>query len=152
MVGVAVLAITLVPALIPIFVRGRIRSEEENWIVRSFINIYKPMLSFVIDRPAIVWWIMAVILAIGAALINFRPITLIALALGLGMTIVGIRRDGWTMWLVIGLVILVFFVVAADGCVRATTCGCRRPGSGWPEVGSHGISASRGICCSRGIC
>ncbi|MBL8880855.1 MAG: efflux RND transporter permease subunit, partial [Phycisphaerales bacterium] len=44
MVGVAILAITFVPAIIPILIRGRLRSEEENWIVRSFIHIYKPVL------------------------------------------------------------------------------------------------------------
>jgi len=52
MIGVALLAITFVPALIPGLVRGRLKSEEQNWIVRSFINIYKPLLSWVIDRPA----------------------------------------------------------------------------------------------------
>jgi len=42
MIGVAVLAITFVPALIPLLIKGRIRGEEENWIVRSFTHIYKP--------------------------------------------------------------------------------------------------------------
>ena len=46
MLGVAIISITLVPALIPTFIKGRLRSEEENWIVRSFINIYKPLLTF----------------------------------------------------------------------------------------------------------
>ena len=32
MVGVAILSITLVPALIPTFIRGRLRSEEESWL------------------------------------------------------------------------------------------------------------------------
>ena len=41
MVGVAILSITLVPALIPSFIRGRLRSEEESWLVRSLIHIYK---------------------------------------------------------------------------------------------------------------
>ena len=44
MIGVAILSITLVPALIPTFIRGRLRSEEENWLVRSLIDIYKPVL------------------------------------------------------------------------------------------------------------
>src|ERR1035437_3335990 len=43
MVGVAILAITFVPAIIPILIKGRLRGEEENWIVRSFIHIYKPV-------------------------------------------------------------------------------------------------------------
>src|SRR4051812_14454397 len=61
MVGVAVLAITLVPALIPVFVKGRLSGEDDNRIVRSFINVYKPLLTWVIDRPGFVWWIMGVI-------------------------------------------------------------------------------------------
>src|SRR5947207_10312705 len=45
MIGVALLSVTLVPALIPTFIRGRLRGEEENWIVRSFIHIYRPVLT-----------------------------------------------------------------------------------------------------------
>ncbi len=50
LVGVALLSITLVPALIPIFLRGRIKSEDENWLVRTMIEIFKPMLA-VADGP-----------------------------------------------------------------------------------------------------
>ena len=38
MCGVALLAITLVPALIPLLIRGQLSGEEDNPIVRSFIN------------------------------------------------------------------------------------------------------------------
>jgi copper/silver efflux system protein len=106
MIGVATLAITFVPALIPLLIKGRIRGEEDNWIVRSFINIYKPTLAWVIDRPAVVWWLMAIILAIGAALFNAWWMSMAALVLGLLFTILGTRRDGWTMWILVGLVIL----------------------------------------------
>ena len=50
LVGVALLSITLVPALIPIFLKGRIKSEDENWLVRTMIEIFKPML-VVADGP-----------------------------------------------------------------------------------------------------
>ncbi len=65
LVGVAVLSITLVPALIPIFLRGRIRSEQENWLVRTMIEIFKPMLSWLMDRTTLVCWLFAVILGLG---------------------------------------------------------------------------------------
>src|SRR6516162_5238354 len=67
MVGVALISVTLVPALIPTFIRGRLRGEEENWIVRSFINIYKPMLTWALPRRNLVMWMFAalLILAIG---------------------------------------------------------------------------------------
>ena len=65
LIGVAILSITLVPALIPIFLRGRIKSEEENWLVRTMIEIFKPMLSWLMDRTTLVCWLFAVILGLG---------------------------------------------------------------------------------------
>lgn len=65
LVAVSILSITLVPALIPTFIRGRIYKEEESWIVRSFIDIYKPVLTWLIDRPKLVVWLFVVILALG---------------------------------------------------------------------------------------
>jgi len=65
LVGVAVLSITLVPALIPIFLKGRIKSEDENWLVRTMIEIFKPMLSWLMDRTTLVCWLFVVILGFG---------------------------------------------------------------------------------------
>ena len=65
LIGVALLSITLVPALIPIFLRGRIRSEDENWLVRTMIEIFKPMLSWLMDRPGLVIWLFTVIVGLG---------------------------------------------------------------------------------------
>jgi Cu(I)/Ag(I) efflux system membrane protein CusA/SilA len=87
MIGVALMAITLVPALIPIFIKGRLKSEEQNWIVRSFINIYKPVLSWMTDRPAAVWWLMGTILVLGAAFFKNALIAQVALALSLGLVV-----------------------------------------------------------------
>jgi Cu/Ag efflux pump CusA len=67
LLGVALISVTVVPALIPTFIRGRLRSEEENWIVRSFIRIYKPLLTWALDRFNLVMWGFAalLILAVG---------------------------------------------------------------------------------------
>jgi Cu(I)/Ag(I) efflux system membrane protein CusA/SilA len=65
LIGVAILAVTLVPALIPIFLRGRIKSEEDSWIVRTMIGIFRPMLSWLMDRPTLVCWMFACILGAG---------------------------------------------------------------------------------------
>ncbi len=65
LIGVAVLAITLVPALIPIFLRGRIKGEDDSWLVRTMITIFKPMLSWLMDRTTLVCWLFAVILGCG---------------------------------------------------------------------------------------
>jgi Cu(I)/Ag(I) efflux system membrane protein CusA/SilA len=65
LVGVAVLSITLVPALIPIFLKGRIKSEDESWLVRTMIAIFKPMLAWLMDRTTLVCWLFVVILGLG---------------------------------------------------------------------------------------
>ncbi len=51
LVGVAILAITLLPAIIPSLVRGRLKSQEDVWLVRSFVQIYRPMLDFFLRVP-----------------------------------------------------------------------------------------------------
>ena len=68
MVGVAILSITLVPALIPTFLRGRLRTENESWLVRSLINIWKPVLVWALPRRNLVMWAFAVLLIAGAGL------------------------------------------------------------------------------------
>ena len=65
LVGVALLSITLVPALIPIFLKGRIKSEDENWLVRTMIKIFKPMLAWLMDRTTLVCWLFVIILGLG---------------------------------------------------------------------------------------
>ncbi|MFQ5798963.1 MAG: efflux RND transporter permease subunit, partial [Bacteroidota bacterium] len=44
----AILAVTLAPALIPIFVKGKIRSEKKNPISRVLIWLYEPVANFVL--------------------------------------------------------------------------------------------------------
>ena len=95
MIGVALLAITFVPALIPLLIRGKLKSEEDNVIVRSFIHIYKPMLSWVIDRPAFVWWMMAVILALGAGLIGWPLLQQLVLGVGVIFVLMGTLHSTW---------------------------------------------------------
>jgi copper/silver efflux system protein len=65
LIGVAILAITVVPALIPIFLRGRIKSEQDSWLVRTMINVFRPMLSGLMNRPILVCWLFVCILGAG---------------------------------------------------------------------------------------
>ncbi len=74
MIGVALISVTLVPALIPTFIKGRLRSEEENWIVRSFINIYKPLLTWALPRRNLVMWMFAVLLVLAAGMFPLQAI------------------------------------------------------------------------------
>ncbi len=123
MVGVALLAITFVPALIPGLIRGRLKSEEDNLIVRSFIHIYKPMLSWVIDRPGAVWWMMAVILALGAGFVGSPLVQQVVLGLGVVFILLGMRirragdptgrKGGFLAGLIIRLLALASFMSVA---------------------------------------
>jgi len=109
MVGVALIAITLVPAMIPIFIKGRLRSEEENPIVRSFVRLYKPMLSFFIDRPGAVWWIMGVILVFGSAFIGSTNLSNLTLALAFVFVALGVSHKGWKITAVLTLAGIAFW-------------------------------------------
>src|SRR5207244_7726830 len=78
MLGVALISVTLVPALIPTFLKGRLKSEEDNWIVRSFINIYKPVLTWALPRWNLVMWGFAALLILAIGLFPLQAL------LGLG--------------------------------------------------------------------
>ena len=109
MIGVALMAITLVPALIPILIKGRLKSEEQNWIVRSFINIYKPVLTWMVDRPAAVWWLMAVILVLGAGFFKSPVIAQVALAVVLGLIVFFVSGSMKKLALIISIVAIALF-------------------------------------------
>jgi Cu(I)/Ag(I) efflux system membrane protein CusA/SilA len=74
MIGVALISVTVVPALIPTFIKGRLRSEEENPIVRSFIAIYKPLLTWALPRRNLVMWMFAVLLILAAGMFPLQAI------------------------------------------------------------------------------
>jgi Cu/Ag efflux pump CusA len=74
MVGVALISITVVPALIPTFIRGRLKSEEDNWIVRSFIHIYKPLLTWFLPRRNLVMWMFAALLILAAGMFPIQSV------------------------------------------------------------------------------
>ncbi len=81
--AVAVLAITLVPALCTVFIRGRLRSEIENPLVRGVIEVYRPVLSYLLDRPVVMAWILAATFLLGFAPLGIRPFFLGVLGLGM---------------------------------------------------------------------
>jgi Cu(I)/Ag(I) efflux system membrane protein CusA/SilA len=51
MAAAAGLSVTLVPVLMTLFIRGRIRSEQENPLNRWLIAAYKPLLAHVLCHP-----------------------------------------------------------------------------------------------------
>jgi Cu(I)/Ag(I) efflux system membrane protein CusA/SilA len=116
LIGTALISVTLVPALIPTFIKGRLKSEEQNWIVRSFISIYKPLLTWALPRRNLVYWAFALLLIPAAgifpleALFGFgasefwhKVFFLIVFALVTAVTALLIR--GW-LWQVASLLTL----------------------------------------------
>lgn len=103
MVGVAVLAITLVPALIPSFIRGRLRTEEESWLVRTLIDIYKPVLNWMMPRRNFAMWSFSALLILGAGLfpmdavvgIEWRICFLVTVAVTMFCTLIFIVGLHW---------------------------------------------------------
>ena len=51
MVGSALLALTLVPALCVALVRGPFRSEQENWVMKRLLRLYEPALDWALAHP-----------------------------------------------------------------------------------------------------
>ena len=74
LLGTALISVTVVPALIPSFIRGRLRSEEDNVIVRSFIRIYKPLLTWAMPKRNLVMWAFAALLILAAGLFPIQAL------------------------------------------------------------------------------
>ena len=74
LIGVAIISVTVVPALIPTFLKGRLKSEERNWIVRGFAAVYRPMLTFFLPRLNLVMWMFAALLILAAGLFPIQAI------------------------------------------------------------------------------
>ncbi|MFQ5569615.1 MAG: efflux RND transporter permease subunit [Rhodothermales bacterium] len=51
MAAASILAVTLVPALMVIFIQGKIRSEDRNPIARFFIRAYRPVIKGTLRHP-----------------------------------------------------------------------------------------------------
>lgn len=62
LIGTALISVTVVPALIPSFIRGKLKREDDNWIVHSFISIYKPLLTWFLPHRNLVMWLFAALL------------------------------------------------------------------------------------------
>jgi Cu(I)/Ag(I) efflux system membrane protein CusA/SilA len=96
MLAAAVLAITLVPALCAVLVRGRVRGENASWLVRSVAGVYRPVLDSLLDRPGLVAWMMGATLLCGLAPLGIDwlwRLTLLAVLVGTALVIRGWRNQ-----------------------------------------------------------
>ncbi len=64
MAAASFLSVALVPALMVVFVEGKIRSEEKNPVARFFMRGYRPVIRYVLRRPAPVLIAAGVVLAL----------------------------------------------------------------------------------------
>jgi Cu(I)/Ag(I) efflux system membrane protein CusA/SilA len=94
LLAVAVLAITLVPALCSVLIRGRLRSEMENPLVRSVIEVYRPVLAYLMDKPVALAWAVALTFLLGFAPLGNRPVYLAIVFLSLVSTAI-LARGRW---------------------------------------------------------
>ncbi len=122
LIGTALISVTVVPALIPTFIRGHLRREEDNWIVRSFINIYKPLLTWALPRRNFVMWMFAALLILAAGMFPLQAVVgqgasetawrstfLVVFALVTGLTVVFTRGFVWQVLAFASLVLVGFW-------------------------------------------
>ena len=83
LIAVGVLAITLVPALCTVFVRGRLRGERASWVVRSVIDVYRPVLDYLLDRPLALILLLSSTLIVGFAPLGNQSVTVGVVCLSL---------------------------------------------------------------------
>jgi Cu(I)/Ag(I) efflux system membrane protein CusA/SilA len=79
MLAVGCLSITLVPALATIFIRGRLRDERQSWLVRSFAEVYRPVLDYCLSHPAPLIWLLAVTFLASSAPLGHQGLLLATL-------------------------------------------------------------------------
>src|SRR5262249_10595911 len=116
--------ITLVPALCTIFIKGRLRRETDSWIVRSVLEVYRPVLNYLLDRPGALVWVLGLTLVLGAAPLGSRWILLIVLGLALVLA-------GWTLtrpaMRALGMASLVIVAVIAEQNMQPLAAEMRMP-------------------------
>jgi Cu(I)/Ag(I) efflux system membrane protein CusA/SilA len=68
MVAATIIAVTLVPVLCTLLLRGRFHAEEKNWVMRGLHRGYRPVLSFALAHRALTIASAAVLLSIALLL------------------------------------------------------------------------------------
>lgn len=72
MASSSLLAITLIPVLMVLFIKGKIRKENENPLNRLILKIYKPMIHFALNKPVLV--ILTALIILGLTIIPLKQI------------------------------------------------------------------------------
>jgi Cu(I)/Ag(I) efflux system membrane protein CusA/SilA len=105
LVAAAVLAVTLVPALASLLVRGRLREETDSAVVRTLLSVYRPLLNVLLDRP-----LPLVVVLCGTLVLAAAPLGSVVLRLGVLLGVSGcvLMAGTWRSAVVcaVGLVLL----------------------------------------------
>jgi Cu(I)/Ag(I) efflux system membrane protein CusA/SilA len=110
LLAVAVLAITLVPALCGVLIRGRLRAEEESWLVRSVAGAYRPALNYCLDHPVVLAWVVGITFLLGVAPLGIHWLFLAAtVGAALAVCLLTARR-WWSRLLAAGSLIVVALI------------------------------------------
>ncbi len=88
LVGATLLAITLTPALCTLLIRGKIHDEDDNYLMRFLLGLYRPALTFALRHR---------IITIGLALALFA--TSLYLASGIGSEFMPPLNEGTLMYM-----------------------------------------------------
>ena len=124
LMSVAILAVTLVPALCTIFIKGRLRPESESWIVRSVVDVYRPVLHYLLDWPGALVWVLGLTLVLGAVPLGNRWVLLPVLCAALVLA-------GWTLTTpvtrTLGMASLVFAALIAEQNMLPLAAEMRMP-------------------------
>ena len=120
LIASAVLAITVVPALCSLLVRGRIRSERASWLVRGLMDAYVPLLRAVLARPAGLIALVAATVLVGLAPLGVRyagyPVLLLATLVIAVLLVAAMAQAHWSAALLTSGLVLV--TLAADRHIR----------------------------------
>src|SRR5262249_17553116 len=105
----ALVTVTVVPALCATWIRGRLRDESENAIVRSVVVVYRPTLSYLLDHPLPLVMLLAVTLIVAATATGAD--ILVRFAVGAGVVAVWWASTRWAsrLALAVGLIVLALF-------------------------------------------
>jgi Cu(I)/Ag(I) efflux system membrane protein CusA/SilA len=115
MAASGVLAITLVPALCATLIRGRVRGENDSRVVRGVVEVYRPVLNYLLDRPAPLLWVLGATFLLAAAAIGLHWLFLAAL--GAGLIAFGLTARG-LLGRTLGMISLAIIGLIADSSIR----------------------------------
>jgi Cu(I)/Ag(I) efflux system membrane protein CusA/SilA len=105
LLAMGLLAITLVPALCTVFVKGRLRSEDQVALVRSLTRVYRPVLGFFLDRPAGLVWFVGLTFVVGLAPIGLRWLLLASLVVSIVASVAAARTNSGKIMAAVTLII-----------------------------------------------